>query len=79
MGECIKCKSVRLVDVSAKCSDLFSMTYLGKDYDGYVPHDMGIGGGDYIEFIYCLQCGQIQDNFMKWVPDDVQEEMTEDY
>ena len=24
---------------------------------------MGIGGGDYIEFAYCLDCGQIQKDF----------------
>ena len=23
---------------------------------------MGVGGGDHIEFTYCLTCGQIQDN-----------------
>jgi hypothetical protein len=31
--------------------------------DGYVPSDIGIGGDDYIDFIYCLECGQIQDEF----------------
>jgi hypothetical protein len=30
---------------------------------GYVPNDLGIGGGSYIEFSYCLYCGQIQDIF----------------
>jgi hypothetical protein len=24
---------------------------------------MGIGGGDYVEFDYCLNCGQIQGQF----------------
>lgn len=24
---------------------------------------MGIGGGDYVEFDYCLDCGQIQGTF----------------
>lgn len=30
---------------------------------GSVPHDMNIGGGDYIEFEFCLECGQIQGEF----------------
>lgn len=34
-----------------------------KEKDGYVPSDMGIGGGDYIEFEWCLDCGQIQGTF----------------
>jgi hypothetical protein len=33
------------------------------DYDGYVPGDMGIGAGDYIEFEFCGDCGQIQGDF----------------
>ncbi len=53
---------------AAKCSDCFVATYKNgaitiKDYDGYVPYNMGIGGGDYIEAIYCLDCGQIQGKF----------------
>jgi hypothetical protein len=31
------------------------------EYDGYVPTGIGIGGNDYLEFDYCLNCGQIQD------------------
>jgi hypothetical protein len=34
---------------------------------GYVPDDMGIGGGDYVEFDYCLQCGQIQGRFPRGI------------
>jgi len=57
---CQKCNSERIADVGAKCSDLFNATFQTKDYDGYVPSDMGIGGGDYLDFSYCLDCGQIQ-------------------
>jgi hypothetical protein len=35
----------------------------GKEGDGYVPDDIGIGGGDYITFTYCLDCGKIQGDF----------------
>jgi len=48
------------MSVSAKCSDLFSATLLGASYNGYVPREIGIGGGDFVEFDYCLDCGQIQ-------------------
>jgi hypothetical protein len=30
-----------------------------KERNNYVPYDMGIGGGDYIEFSFCMNCGQI--------------------
>jgi len=41
------------------------MSYIFKDeiIKGYVPHDFNIGGGDYIDFRYCLDCGRIQDVF----------------
>ena len=48
------------MSVSAKCSDLFSASVQGASHQGYVPHDINIGGGDYVEFEYCLDCGQIQ-------------------
>ena len=34
----------------------------GKENDGYVPVGVGIGGGDYVDFTYCLECGKIQSN-----------------
>ena len=55
-----KCTTPRIATVSGKCSDLCFVTIAGKDYNGYVPSDMGIGGGDMIQFTYCLNCGQIQ-------------------
>jgi hypothetical protein len=66
MAQC-KCGSDRIVNVSAKCNDMCDVsTYADCVYrstDGYVKRDMGIGGGDYIEFSYCLNCGQIQGTF----------------
>ena len=57
---CQKCSSPRLVKISAKCADRFYAETSEKEYDGYVPYDLGIGGGDYVTFSYCLRCGQIQ-------------------
>jgi hypothetical protein len=35
----------------------------GRHEHGYVPRDLGIGGGDDVHFAYCLDCGQIQAAF----------------
>lgn len=59
-----KCGSERVVKVSGKCDDSFSAVQFDTQtrIDGdYVPYGAGIGGGDYICFAYCLDCGQIQD------------------
>lgn len=60
---CDRCNSERVVSISGKCSDLFNANYSDKELTDYVPNDMGIGGGDYIEFSYCLECGKIQGEF----------------
>ena len=62
---CKKCKSSNMVSVSGKTSDLCHVYYHDKDEEsnGYVPDNIGIGGGDYIEFVYCLNCGTISGNF----------------
>lgn len=57
------CKSDRIASVLGKTSDLCFYKYKGVEKDGYVPYEVGIDGGDYISFEYCLECGQIQDDF----------------
>ncbi len=50
--------------MTAKCDDRCSVTVGENDSGGdYVPRGMGIGGGDYVEFSWCLECGQIQGKF----------------
>lgn len=44
-----------IVTFGAKCSDMF---YSG-DYDGYVPDNLGIGGGDYIDIEVDVETGRI--------------------
>jgi hypothetical protein len=61
--KCTRCESVRIAQVSAKCSDLCCVQQDGQDKDGYVPYGMGIGGGDYVQFEWCLECGQMQGKF----------------
>jgi hypothetical protein len=57
---CIKCSSDRILSVNAKCSDRCIFNFGDHEYDGYVPEDCGIGGGDYVYFKVCLDCGQMQ-------------------
>ncbi len=67
MVACQRCAAERVIKVSAKCSDLFWMKWSGgKEQDGYVPRFLNIGGGDYVEFEYCLECGQIQGRWPVW-------------
>ena len=62
--KCQTCKSTLLAKVGGKTSDMCFVSYpSGKSHDGYVPGGIGIGGGDYIEFHYCMSCGQIQGKF----------------
>lgn len=60
---CRECNSERLVSIQGKCSDLFVASTSVLEYSGYVPSDLNIGGDDYIEFQFCLECGMIQGDF----------------
>lgn len=60
---CIKCNSLRIIEINAKCSDCCNIEINDKEHDGYVPYDINIGGGDYIRFSFCLNCGFIQNQF----------------
>ncbi len=58
-----KCGSERIAEIGAKCSDCCGVKIGTRIQDGYVPRDLGVGGGDYVEFKWCLDCGQIQGVF----------------
>jgi hypothetical protein len=60
---CNSCSSDRILTVSGKCSDLCFVTFGELEHDGYVPDNLGIGGGDYLEFNLCMDCGKVQDKF----------------
>lgn len=60
---CDKCDSKRILRVSSKPSDCSSVTLGDVSHDGYLPKDLGIGGGDYVEFNLCLDCGKVQGKF----------------
>ncbi len=64
---CHRCNNNQILRFGAKCSDLFDATYQAAtgpiDYSGYVPYNLNIGGGDYIELAICMNCGQTQGTF----------------
>lgn len=57
---CQRCKSTRVADISTKCSDRCNVVIGNYNKSDYSPSDMGVGGGDYVRFRWCLECGQIQ-------------------
>ena len=61
---CQRCESERVASFGGKCSDMFWLD-MGdiKVENDYAPRDFGIGGGDYIDVTYCLDCGQMQGEF----------------
>jgi hypothetical protein len=61
--ECDRCKSNRVVSINSKCSDCCVAAYKEFESVGYAPYEIGIGGGDYVEFSFCLDCGKIQGEF----------------
>lgn len=63
MANCQKCKSTRIVAMYGKVSDRCHASIGDNEHEGYVPNDLGVGGGDDLDFEYCLDCGQIQGDF----------------
>ena len=65
MKNCQRCGSDRIASPFGKCSDAFGLQIRGEDVveNDYVPCGFNIGDSDYIEFDYCLDCGQIQGEF----------------
>lgn len=57
-----KCGSVKIIEINGKCGDLFSVKELetGRTREGYIPSELGLGHGDYINFRLCLSCMTIQ-------------------
>jgi len=60
---CNSCGSIRILEVSGKVSDACFITFANEEHDGYVPYNLRIGGGDYLEFNLCMECGKVQGKF----------------
>ena len=58
--KCQACGSERLADLSTMC-DMCIVNIGEREYTGQVPDDIGVSAdGQFIEFQWCLDCGQIQ-------------------
>lgn len=59
------CYERNIVEFSGKCGDLFVIDVEHGKFDtsNGVPKNSGIGGGDYVTFSYCANCGKIQGGF----------------
>lgn len=57
---CQKCGSDRMMSVGGKTSDMCCVTYKDMDRNDYVPRGLNIGGGDYLSFRVCLDCGTMK-------------------
>jgi hypothetical protein len=58
-----ECGGERTAKISGKVTDLcyVAVPHLDKvQHDGYVPSGLGVGGGDYLKFQLCLDCGRVQ-------------------
>jgi len=53
------CEHERTMTVGAKVNDGCSITLDDQRHVGYVPDMLNIGGGDYLEFEVCADCGQM--------------------
>lgn len=54
----------RIAYVIGKCNDMCRFQAVEgneiiHEQIGYVPDGFNIGGGDYLEFTFCLDCGRI--------------------
>jgi hypothetical protein len=49
--------------VLGHCPDVCGTDLADRYTHGDVPRDPGIGGGDDVHFLHCLDCGQIRGRF----------------
>jgi hypothetical protein len=61
-AQCSRCSGLRMARVYGHCNDMCSVDIVGRHDHGYVPRDLGVGGGDAVHFDFCLDCGQIHGN-----------------
>lgn len=60
---CQQCSSHRVMKVSSHASDMHNASIGHQRHCGYLPYDIGLGGGDDLRMEFCLDCGQIQGTF----------------
>jgi hypothetical protein len=57
---CQQCGSDRLFKLEANAKDGHSYEYKGTSGYGYAPHVNNVCNCDCTQFVFCLECGQIQ-------------------
>jgi len=75
---CQKCGSDRILHLNCKHDDRFGC-YVG-DFEienDYAPHIDDLCGGDYTDFVVCLDCGQMQGEFPKPLVEGLEDQDTE--
>lgn len=65
MVRCQRCGAERVLSVLSHASDRHCVSMNGVELTGYLPFDLGVGGGDDLEIKVCLECGQQQGQFPK--------------
>ena len=55
----MSCRHERRIEVCTKSRDSNFIVLGDEEHDGYVPTHINIGGGDYLKFTYCADCGYI--------------------
>lgn len=60
------CNKREVIRVMGKCSVMYPD---GTESEGMgVPNDINIGGGDYLDFDYCRNCGTMIGDFLVEIP-----------
>jgi len=63
------CEKQEIIRVSGKCSGTCQVMYPGgTETIGDVPYGINIGGGDYLDFDYCRNCGTLVGDFPVEIP-----------
>lgn len=63
------CNDKKIIKICGKCNDLCSIIYPdGTTHNDYVPYGLNIGGDDYLDFDFCMNCGQMVGNFPVEIP-----------
>lgn len=61
----------KIACIGGKVSDMFDASTDEYNFYGYVPKNIGIGGGDYIDIAIDIETGKIigwdKDEFLKWI------------
>ena len=62
MTVCVKCGSTHIIHVSSilsLCDEGTTVTLDGTTHEIFIPRDFNIGGGNFIDFQCCNNCGQM--------------------